>query len=57
MTPEIARLEQGWEEWRWAKRKDMIRQEEFPEAERLLTNRSTRRQHIVRDRTVTSENY
>jgi hypothetical protein len=39
MQAEIEDLEQKWEEWRWAKRKDMIREEEFPEAERLLTKR------------------
>jgi len=40
MAVEIEGLEQKWEEWRWAKRKGMIREEEFPEAERLLIRRS-----------------
>jgi hypothetical protein len=39
MPAEIEGLKQRWEVWRWAKRKGMIQEEEFPEAERLLIER------------------
>ena len=42
MTIEIERLEQKWEEWKWAKTKDFIREEEFPEAMGLVVDRRYR---------------
>ncbi len=39
MIREIEYLEQEWEEWKWAKRKEFMREYEFPEANLLLSKR------------------